>query len=130
MVLPVEAKAAAVIEAARRGEPGFLIVDCYRFYGHARKDKSPYRDEAEETTERKARDAVAFQRTRLIERGEAGLADLEAVDKAVAEEMNAAVDYAIAAPKTGLDAIFTDVFARGQPAPESVDARIDAALAS
>ncbi len=43
------------VEAVRRGgradrrrrprgrRPGFLAVDCYRFFGHARMDKSPYR---------------------------------------------------------------------------------------
>jgi TPP-dependent pyruvate/acetoin dehydrogenase alpha subunit len=126
----VEAKAGALIEAARRGEPGFLIVDCYRFYGHARKDKSPYRDEAEENSQRQAKDAIAFQRNRLLVRGEATAADLDIIDGEVAAEMNAAVDYALAAPKTPHEALYTDVFGPEEPRPEPVDARIAAALAS
>lgn len=42
-------------------------MTCYRFFGHARLDKSPYRDEAEELEGRK-RDAVANARNRLISR--------------------------------------------------------------
>ena len=32
---------------AREGKPAFMKIDCYRFHGHARKDKSPYRDQNE-----------------------------------------------------------------------------------
>ncbi len=69
------AAASELIEGARKGQAAFLMVDCYRFFGHARKDKSPYRAEEEEIAERAAKDAVAFQRKRLIERGEATAAD-------------------------------------------------------
>jgi acetoin:2,6-dichlorophenolindophenol oxidoreductase subunit alpha len=123
------AVATELLEGARKGEAAFLMVDCYRFYGHARKDKSPYRDEAEELAERAAKDAIAFQRNRLIARGEASAGDLDGIDSAAGEEMNAAVDVAMAAEKPTLDVLYRDVYGPGEAMPESVDARIAAILA-
>ena len=40
--------ASVPVDGARAGHPGFQAVSCYRFSGHARMDKSPYRSEAEE----------------------------------------------------------------------------------
>ena len=54
-----------LISDARSGKPGFLVVDCYRFYGHARMDKSPYRDDTEEAHGR-LRDPVVKARQTLI----------------------------------------------------------------
>ena len=121
--------ASDLIEGARRGEAAFLMIDCYRFYGHARKDKSPYRPEAEELEQRVAKDAIAFQRNRLVARGEASVAELDAVDAAAAEEMNNAVDFALAAEKPSLDVLYHDVYGPGQAMPQSVDSRISAILA-
>jgi len=42
-VLDVAETASHIVDRARTGTPGFLAVDCYRFFGHGRKDKSPYR---------------------------------------------------------------------------------------
>jgi acetoin:2,6-dichlorophenolindophenol oxidoreductase subunit alpha len=123
------AAASELIEGARQGDAAFLMVDCYRFYGHARKDKSPYRDEAEEIAQREAKDAVLFQRRRLIGRGEASAEELDGVDAAAGAEMNAAVDFALAAEKPALDVLYRDVYGPGEPMPESVDARIAAILA-
>jgi pyruvate dehydrogenase E1 component alpha subunit len=120
----VRAVAEDLIAGARDGKPGFMLVDCYRFYGHARKDKSPYRDEAEEAAMRVERDAIAFQRQRLTTRGEASAGDLDAIDAQAATEMDGAVDFALAAGKPGADHMFTDVYAPDQPAPEPVDRRI------
>ena len=44
-----------IFTAARNGKPGFIAMTCYRFFGHARLDKSPYRDEAEEARRPQAR---------------------------------------------------------------------------
>lgn len=59
--------AADLIAGAREGRPAFLSIDCYRFFGHARKDKSPYRDEAEEAEGRK-KDPVLRARDKQIGR--------------------------------------------------------------
>ena len=105
-----------IMTAARNGKPGFIALKCYRFYGHARLDKSPYRDEAEETQGRK-RDALVNARAKLIERKTLDAASLDAMDEAVATEMNAAVEHAIAALPPDQDSMFRDVYAEGEARP-------------
>jgi pyruvate dehydrogenase E1 component alpha subunit len=129
--LDVEAVADAarrLVDASRAGRPGFLAVDCYRFYGHARKDKSPYRDAAEEEAGRN-RDPVAFARARLIERNLATEATLDALDAEIGAEMDATIDFTIAESEPPLASMFRDVFAPGEPEPEPVRTRIDRVLA-
>src|SRR5690606_36913269 len=104
----VEAVAEAarrLVDAARLGTAGFLAVDCYRFYGHARKDKSPYRDAAEEEAGRQ-RDPVAFARARLLERGLADAAMLDALDAEIGDEMDATIDFTVAATEPPLASMF------------------------
>ena len=105
-----------LVTAARNGQPGFMALTCYRFFGHARLDKSPYRDEAEEAQGRK-KDALANARTKLIARQTSSMAELETLDDAVTTEMNAAVDHAIAAAAPSSDSMFRDVYAEGEPRP-------------
>jgi pyruvate dehydrogenase E1 component alpha subunit len=122
----VHEAAERMIGNARQGNPGFMALSCYRFYGHARMDKSPYRDADEESAGR-ARDPLAKTRTRLIERG-ATMAELDALDAEIAAEMDAALDSAIRAPLPPLDTMFEDVFAPDQPKPMPLRARLAAML--
>lgn len=126
-VLDVVEAATRIVDGARGGTPGFLAVDCYRFYGHGRKDKSPYRTEAEEA-EGRAKDPVSYARSRLIEQGMPE-SDLDDLDNTVAVEMDAAIDFAIGSAEPDLRTMFRDVFAPGQPEPEPVRTRIDRVLA-
>ena len=112
----VHEAAERIVSAARDGRPGFMMLTCYRFYGHARLDKSPYRDEAEEAEGRK-RDAVANARARLAERNVATAAELGSLDDAVTREMDAAIDHAIAATAPAAATMFRDVYAPGEPEP-------------
>jgi pyruvate dehydrogenase E1 component alpha subunit len=112
----VHETAERVITGARNGRPGFLTLTCYRHFGHARLDKSPYRDEAEELEGRK-RDAVANARHTLAARRTATEQDLDGLDREVEAEMNAAVEHAIAAKPPADDSMFRDVFAEGEPRP-------------
>ena len=112
----VHEAAERIITAARNGRPGFLTVTCYRHFGHARLDKSPYRDEAEELEGRK-RDAVANARDALISRKLADGGLLDGLDNEIADEINAAVEHAIAAKPPADDSMFRDVFAEGEPRP-------------
>ncbi len=105
-----------IFTAARNGKPGFITLTCYRFYGHARLDKSPYRDEAEEIEGRK-RDPLAHARTALLSRGLAEAVHLDHLDSEVDKEMNAAVEHAIAAVAPAADTMFRDVYAEGEPGP-------------
>ena len=117
-----------LIEAARRGTPGFLVVDCYRFHGHARMDKSPYRDDAEEEEGRKT-DPLVFQRGRLIEEALLSEEGCDEIAATVTAEMDAALNFALEGQQPGQDALFTDVYAPDQPPPEPVNQRIAKVLA-
>ncbi len=123
----VRETAERMIGAARRGRPGLISLTCYRFYGHARMDKSPYRDEAEEAQGR-ARDPLKKARERLIERGGAKAAELDTLDAEIAAEMDAALEGAIKATLPPVDTMFEDVFAADQPKPTPLRTRLNAML--
>ena len=112
----VHEAAERIVTAARNGKPGFMALTCYRFFGHARLDKSPYRDEVEEAEGRK-RDALTNARGKLVERQTVAAVALDDLDEGVNAEMNAAVEHAIAAKAPGQDSMFRDVFAEGEPRP-------------
>jgi TPP-dependent pyruvate/acetoin dehydrogenase alpha subunit len=120
--------AGRLIAEVRRGKPAFLVVDCYRFYGHARKDKSPYRDPAEEELGRQ-KDPVAFARKTLIDRGLATEVELGNLDTEIDAEMDATIDFTIAQKEPPLSSMFRDVYAPEEPEPEPVRTRIDRVLA-
>jgi len=127
-VRDVRAAATRMIDAARGGKPGFLAIECYRFFGHARMDKSPYRSEEDEA-EGRARDPVLHARDALIESGEADEAAIEAINTAIGKEMDATIDFTVAAKEPALSSMFRDVYAPGEAEPESVISRIDRILA-
>jgi acetoin:2,6-dichlorophenolindophenol oxidoreductase subunit alpha len=116
-----------IVTAARNGRPGFIEIDAFRFFGHARMDKSPYRDEAEEAEGRR-KDPIAKARATLAERKTASAAELESIDTAAAHEMDAAVDYAISAAPPPVESMFDHVFADGEPKPEPLRARLSEIL--
>jgi pyruvate dehydrogenase E1 component alpha subunit len=91
-------------------------------------DKSPYRDEAEEIEGRK-KDSVKFARDRLLAENLASEADLEEIDRQIEGEMDAALEFAVAAQTPSLASMFEDVYAAGEPKPEPVRSRIDRILA-
>ena len=119
--------ASAIVSAARMGRPGFLEIDAYRFYGHARMDKSPYRT-AEEEAEGRARDPLAIASGRIAAEGLASAADLERIDAEAAVEMDAALNHAIAAAPPALATMFEDVYAPDTPPPRPQVARLSAVL--
>ncbi|MCB9957461.1 MAG: thiamine pyrophosphate-dependent dehydrogenase E1 component subunit alpha [Rhodospirillaceae bacterium] len=123
----VRQAADSLLAAARGGRAGFLAIDCFRFYGHARMDKSPYRS-AEEEAAGRARDPLARQHARLVGDGVASEEDLAAIDSAAAAEMDAAVDFAIAAERPEPAALFRDVYGPDQPPPVPLAERLDRVL--
>ncbi|MEO3434058.1 thiamine pyrophosphate-dependent dehydrogenase E1 component subunit alpha [Inquilinus sp. CAU 1745] len=123
----VLAAAQELVDKARTGKPGFLSVSCYRFFGHARMDKSPYRSEEEEIEGRR-RDPVKHARATLAERGISDEAVLEALDREIAKEMDTTVDFAVRAAAPPLPAMFRDVYADGETGPEPLRARLDRIL--
>ncbi|MEM6847962.1 MAG: thiamine pyrophosphate-dependent enzyme [Pseudomonadota bacterium] len=120
--------AEAMITDARSGRPGFLAIDCYRFFGHARKDKSPYRADGEEAAGRQ-KDPVSAARTKLIVSGLASVEALDALDKDIDAEMDGAIDFAAAGTEPPMAAMFRDVYAPGEPEPEPVSIRLSRVLA-
>ncbi len=120
--------AQALVDAARAGKPGFMTVSCFRFFGHGRKDKSPYRTAEEEETGRK-RDPIARSRATLLGRKLATEADLDGIDAAVTQEMNATIAFTRDAAPPPQASMFRDVFAIGEPEPEPLRTRIDRVLA-
>jgi pyruvate dehydrogenase E1 component alpha subunit len=119
--------AAALVDGARAGTPAFLSVDCYRFFGHARKDKSPYRDASEEEEGRK-KDPVLRARDKLRETGLMSEADLDALDEKVAAEMDGSIEFAVAGKEPQMQSMFRDVYDPSQPEPEPVRTRLDRVL--
>ena len=113
--------------AARDGLPGFLEIDAYRFYGHARMDKSPYRS-ADEEAEGRARDPVLAARAKLAAEGLASPANLDRIDGDAVVEMDLALAAAIAAAPPALSTMFEDVYAPGTPAPRPQADRLAAIL--
>ncbi len=119
--------ARTLVEAARRGRPGYLEIDAYRFYGHARMDKSPYRT-AEEEAEGRARDPLLAARNCMAAADLASEADLDSIDSDAAVEMDLALAHAIAAHAPALSTMFEDVYAPGTPAPRPQAERLTAIL--
>lgn len=124
----VHETAERIIGAARQGRPGFLMLTCYRFHGHARLDKSPYRDEAEEALGR-TKDPLADARRKLQIRNTVPAAELDGLDAAVDAEMNAAVEHAIAAVPPDAPSMFRDVYAAGEPPPRPLRQHLSLILA-
>lgn len=120
--------AAELIDGARAGRPAFLAVECYRFFGHARKDKSPYRDPAEEEQGRR-KDPVRHARETLLSGGLMSAAELDALDDRIAAEMDAAIDFAVAGQEPQIASMFRDVFDASAPQPEPVRTRLERVLA-
>ncbi len=124
-VTAVAEAARDLADGARAGRPGFLAVSCFRFYGHGRMDKSPYRSADEESAGR-LRDPVLRARTDLASRG---APDLDALDAEILSEMQSAVDFAVAAAGPAAGSMFQDVYGAGEPEPEPLRARLDRMLA-
>ena len=90
--------------------PVFLIAHCYRFYGHGRKDPSPYRAKDEEAAWRK-RDPIEAQKGRLLAAGLLDEPGFTAVTQEIGREMDAAVAWAAEGHVPGPADLFTGVYA-------------------
>jgi pyruvate dehydrogenase E1 component alpha subunit len=124
----VWAAASTLIERARAGQgAGFIVANCYRFYGHARKDKSPYRDPAEEAEGRK-RDPILNQKDLLMGEGLLTEAEYEALWQAANLEMDAAETFARQSQWPDLPTMFEDVYDPSSPQPTPVEERLNRVL--
>ena len=105
--------AGRVISLARSGAgPGFLQCRTYRRYGHNTADVGAYRP-PEEVAAWGLRDPLLVARAAAGTRG-IPEAELDAIDRAVAAQVERAIAWAEAQPEPPIDAAFADVF--GDPA--------------
>ncbi len=115
-VLAVEAACAQAVARARRGE-GPSLVNCrtYRWYGHHIGDADqPYRTK-EELAATRAQDCLAYFRAYLTGAEVAGVGELDAIDAAVAAEVDGAVEAAKDAPSPSPATVMEDVYAGIDP---------------
>ncbi len=104
--------AAQAVQRARDGlGPTLLECKTYRYYGHYAADNpKQYRTEEEESYWR-SRDPIQGFRTRALEERLLPAEDLDAVDAAVDELIELAVQFAEESPLPAPDELFTDVYA-------------------
>ena len=113
-VRAVYAAATRLVQLARRGEgPSFLLCDTYRYTGHHVGDinREYYRSKQEEQEWKTRRDPILLFAAWLV--GEK-IADAEALRKIQTEieaEMQAAVEFAIAAPYPEKSEVDQDIYA-------------------
>ena len=111
-----------LIENTRNNNPSFIEIECYRFFGHARKDKSPYRNEEEEIENRKF-DPIANAKDKILLEKLLSEDELKNLDQAISAEMDISMNYAINSSINEESEIFTDVYDQDYRI-ESVNTRI------
>jgi acetoin:2,6-dichlorophenolindophenol oxidoreductase subunit alpha len=113
-VRAVQAAASTLVDRARRGDgPGFLLLNTYRFRGHHVGDISReyYRSKNEEQRWMTERDPLALHAAWLVSEGLADEAALDRLQREVAAEMDAAVEFALKAPFPDPKRVDEDVYA-------------------
>jgi len=113
-VRAVQAAASKMVDRARRGDgPGFLLLNTYRFRGHHVGDISReyYRSKHEEQRWMTERDPLALHAAWLVSEGLADQAMLDRLQRDVAAEMDAAVEFALHAPFPDPKRVDEDVYA-------------------
>ena len=110
----VYAVASKMVKRARDGQgPSFLMCNTYRYTGHHVGDISReyYRSKQEEQLWKTDRDPLKLLAQKLSAQGLADAGALTAIENAVREEMEAAVEFAIASPYPNADKVGDDVYA-------------------
>ena len=103
-------KASELFEHSRAGKgPTLLVSECYRFYGHGRKDPSPYRTKEEEAGW-KEKDPVESYARRLVAEGVLSENDVEAMRNETGKEVEAAVEFAKNSPVPEKEELFDHVY--------------------
>jgi len=113
-VLAVYDVAAQLVRRARRGEgPSFLVCNTYRYSGHHVGDinREYYRSKQEEQEWKTKRDPITKLGERLVAQGLADSAGLQGIESEVKQEIQAAADFAVAAPYPQVSEVDEDVYA-------------------
>jgi pyruvate dehydrogenase E1 component alpha subunit len=99
---------------ARHGDgPAFLLCNTYRYKGHHVGDvnREYYRPKSEEQRWMSERDPIQTLQRWMIEERLADQADFDRIHADVRDELQKAVDFALAAPYPGADEVDQDVYA-------------------
>jgi pyruvate dehydrogenase E1 component alpha subunit len=113
-VLAVHAVTQKLVDRARKGEgPAFLMCNTYRYTGHHVGDISReyYRSKQEEQTWKGERDPILNFAARLKNDKVADDTALEKIQAELEVEMDAAVQFAIAAPYPGVQEVEQHIYA-------------------
>jgi TPP-dependent pyruvate/acetoin dehydrogenase alpha subunit len=105
-----EAAGIAIERARNGGGPSMLHVKLARYYGHFEGDATTYRAPGEVDRIRAEQDCLQRFRKRVTETALFEADDLDAVDRAVAEEVDTSVRGAKAAPLPSETDLLTDVY--------------------
>lgn len=100
----------AIARARAGGGPTLLEIKLGRFYGHHEGDSQTYRAVGEADRLRAEHDCLTLFRRRVVEAALLDAGDLDAADRAVAEEVEAAVAVARAAAPPDAAALSTNVY--------------------
>jgi acetoin:2,6-dichlorophenolindophenol oxidoreductase subunit alpha len=103
-----------LVQRARHGDgPAFLLCDTYRYKGHHVGDvnREYYRPKSEEQRWMNERDPIQGLQQWMIDEHLADQADFDRVHADVKDEIQKAVDFALAAPYPGPDKVDQDVYA-------------------
>lgn len=113
-ILEMYAATAEALAAVRNGEgPQFLEALTYRYEGHSMGDPLRYRtkDEVEKWRED---DPIGVLERHLVNEMDASRNELEAIEEAVEEEMEAAVQFAETSPLPEPDDLYTDIYVEAE----------------
>ena len=100
------------------GKPEFLHAETYRLSGHTYFDPATYRPEGEAKQMQDTTCPIMLLREALGRAG-VGETEMDNLHRAAADEMEAALDAARAAPWPENDSVFADVQDVGSPAVEA-----------
>jgi acetoin:2,6-dichlorophenolindophenol oxidoreductase subunit alpha len=107
----VNAAASDLIERARRGDgPAYLVCTTYRFHGHHAGDPLNYR-EKEEVERWRLQDPIERVKRAAVERGSMTAAEVDELERRIASEIDAAVEFAKNSPDPTPDQLMTDIYA-------------------
>jgi TPP-dependent pyruvate/acetoin dehydrogenase alpha subunit len=103
----VNAAARDLVERARAGDgPAYLVCNTYRYHGHHAGDPLNYR-EREEVERWRQQDPIERVKRAAIDQG----VDVAALERDVAAEIEAAVEFAKNSPEPTVDQLMTDIYA-------------------
>jgi TPP-dependent pyruvate/acetoin dehydrogenase alpha subunit len=105
-----DAAQATVARARSGGGPSFLVCNTYRYGGHHAGDKQGYKDQGE-IAAWQAKDPIIRLARELTAGGAADRASLDAIQRSVASEVKAAVEFAKASPEPAVADLRSQVFA-------------------